>query len=136
MKPSVYLASHYSRKDEIKRAARDLEYVGVKVSSTWHREYLASDTSLSDPKVSKAYWRSAAKRDFKELESATHLVFLSLSPDVEFTRGAHCVEYGIALALRKHIIVVGPSQHIFCYLPGVKFFDSWKEAFPWLRENL
>ena len=134
MKNSVYLAAHYSRKHEVKRAARDLEYVNVKVSSTWHREHLAADSSLLDS--TSAYNRRSARRDLSELEKSTHLVFFSLHPDILFSRGGHCVEYGVALALHKKIIVIGPHQHVFCYLPGTKFFPSWLEAFPWLRENL
>jgi len=129
----VYLAGHYSRKVEIAAAARELEALGIKVTSTWFRESFAPNVCMKA--VSESFCRKTAKRDVRELTAATHFVLFTFEPDVKFTRGGHCVENGIAWGLCKTLAVVGPRQHIFHYLPGLRRFDSWGPACAWLERN-
>ena len=127
---SVYLASHYSRKEEIRAAVKDCESLGIKLTSTWHKERRSPTGSMKDD--SETFLRVTAKRDFRELKSASCLVLFSLDGDTLFTRGGHCVELGMALSLRKRIVLVGPRQNVFCYLPGIKKFKTWEKALYWL----
>lgn len=41
------------------------------------------------------------------------------------SRGGRHVEYGIALALEKAVIVVGPQENIFHLLPQVEHYPDW-----------
>ena len=129
-KIKVYIASHYSRKLEVMAAAYDLEKLGIQVVSTWHKERQNPNNSLKD--VSDTFKRYTAKRDIAELKSATHFVLFSLDPDALFTRGGHCVENGYALANNLPTLVVGPRQHIFHYMPGIKKVETWRQGIKWL----
>jgi hypothetical protein len=126
----IYLAAHYSRKEEIRQAAKDLEEAGIDVTSTWFKERTASKVSMND--VSETFCRTTAARDKDELDESTHFVLFSVHTDFKFTRGGHCWENGYADAKGLVRVVVGPRQHIFHYLPGTKRFDTWAEALAWL----
>ena len=129
----IYLAGHYSRKEEIKRASLDLKYVGIPVVSTWYFERIRPGVSMCE--LSETFLCHAARRDKAELRRATHFVLFSVGPDTCFTRGGHCWENGYAYALGLRVVIVGPRQHIFHYLPGHKRFDTWGQACAWLREE-
>ena len=130
----IYLAAHYSRKEEVKQAVQDLLAAKIEVTSTWVKERATPTVSMHD--VSETFCRTTAARDRDELDAATHFVLFSVDPDFKFTRGGHCWENGYADAKGLVRVVVGPRQHIFHYLPGTKRFDTWAEALPWLiKEN-
>ena len=129
----IYLAAHYSRKEEVKKAAKDLFDAGVEVVSTWFRERADPNTSMKD--VSETFCRTTAARDKEELDKATHFVLFTVDPDFKFSRGGHCWESGYADAKGLVRVVVGPRQHIFHYLPGTKRFDTWDEALSWLTKE-
>ena len=42
--------------------------------------------------------------------------------------GSRQVEFGMALALGKTVIVVGPMEHLFHRLPEVQVVETWKDA--------
>jgi nucleoside 2-deoxyribosyltransferase len=130
----VYLAAHYSRKDEIKAAAKELQEIGIKVMSTWFNERKTPNTSLTT--VSDTFRRTTAKRDVGEIRCSDYFVLFSLHPDTPFTRGGHVFENGYAVACGLRTLVVGPKQHIFHYLRGVKRVDTWKQGKRWLLREL
>ena len=41
------------------------------------------------------------------------------------TRGGRHAEFGIALALGKRVIVIGPRENVFHALPAVERYESW-----------
>jgi hypothetical protein len=43
-------------------------------------------------------------------------------------RGGRHVEFGLAVALNKRLIVVGYRENLFHWLPQVEFVSSWQEA--------
>jgi hypothetical protein len=129
----VYLAGHYSKKLEIKSASLDLKYVGIPVVSTWYFERKPPNVSMGE--VSETFRRYTARCDKAELRRATHFVLFSLGPDTYFTRGGHCWENGYADAMGLRVVIVGPRQHVFHYLRGRKRFDTWGQAFTWLKKE-
>jgi len=80
----------------------------------------------------ESFLRRNAKKDIGELTEANHFVMLSVDPDHLFKRGGSCVENGFAIAKGFPIIVIGPRQHIFHYLPGIKRVDTAGQALEWL----
>ena len=40
------------------------------------------------------------------------------------------------MGLGKPIVVVGWRENVFCHLPGVSFFPTWKEALASLSPTL
>ncbi len=54
------------------------------------------------------------------------------------SRGGRNVELGIALGRGKTVIVVGPYENIFTWLPEVRHYDTWDDclaAYPWPTQN-
>ncbi len=47
------------------------------------------------------------------------------------TRGGKNVECGIALALGKLLVTVGPRENVFSYLAS-RAFETWPECVAWL----
>ena len=130
----VYIGAYYTRKMEVVTAAYELESLGIQVVSTWHKEHQNPSTGLRD--CSESFLRRTAKRDRDELDKATHFVMLTLDPHAPFVRGGVCWENGYADGKGKRITIVGPRQHIFHYLSGVKEVETWDQAKAWLvKEN-
>jgi nucleoside 2-deoxyribosyltransferase len=123
---SIYLASHYSRKEEIKAVATALTQIGVVITSTWIHERAKSQSQLGD--VSRQSLRKNGNRDLKEIRKAEWLVLFSVSPTVKFTRGGSVYENGYAHGIGKKCFVVGPEQNIFhiLYKRKQKFSDFTK----------
>ena len=114
----VYLASHFSRKNEVRSAVSDLEAMGIEVVSTWHRERCAANSVLHPHHGST--WAKNAMKDLSELDQCTHFVLFSMGPSKKFSRGSHCWEAGYAFHKGARCLVVGKKQVIFHYLPGTK----------------
>lgn len=130
----VYLASHFSRKHEVRKAVADLEEMGIEVCSTWHREKFASNSVLH-PRHSRT-WKKNALNDEGELLDCTHFVLFSMGPRKKFSRGSHCWENGFAQATGATCVVVGERQLIFHYLPDNKVCRTWKSAKRFLKKEL
>lgn len=46
----------------------------------------------------------------------------------KISRGGRHVEFGMALAMDKRLVVVGPRENVFHLLPAVEQFDTWPLA--------
>ena len=64
----MYLASHYSRKEEIKAASLALKQLGVKITSTWIHEHSSPQSELNSG--SRKNLHRNGKRDLKEIREA------------------------------------------------------------------
>jgi crossover junction endodeoxyribonuclease RusA len=64
-----------------------------------------------------SHWGDFAADDFQDIKSCDLLIAFT-EADMH-PRGSRHVELGIALALGKKIIVVGPRENVFCCLPQV-----------------
>lgn len=66
--------------------------------------------------------------DVYDIKRADMLVFFSQDPKVPGVRGGRHVEFGIAHALGKTVVVVGPRENIFHYRKNVVQFNAWQYA--------
>jgi nucleoside 2-deoxyribosyltransferase len=129
----VYLASRYSTKEQMRVYASELEKSGIEVTSRWLKETHPSNIGglpadiLSDEEISQI-----ATIDLDDVRRADILVFFSVDPLVPVARGGRHVEFGYALGLGKPILVVGPRENIFHYLPQIKFVSNFQEALNFL----
>lgn len=125
---NVYLASRYSRREELLRHKTSLEELGYRVTSRW----LQGDHQISDDEMSDDARRQAkahfATEDWEDLLAADIVISFSEEPRSSNSRGGRHVEFGAALALGKTSIVVGPVENVFHLLEGVHRFDSFEEA--------
>ena len=59
------------------------------------------------------------------MEAADALIAFTERPRAELTRGGRHVEFGMALAWRKRVLVVGPRETVFHTLGQVEHFWKW-----------
>lgn len=119
----IYLAGMYSWRDKLKAHARELEELGFAVTSSWLRERKDPQVDLND--CSERFLREHAEADEADIRAADALVAFSVEPTEPTKRGGRHVEFGMASALEKLLIVCGPRENIFHYLEGVKQFDNF-----------
>ena len=119
----IYLAARYSRLNELKYYCTELENIGYTVTSRW----IKGNHQINDPNdiITQARF---AKEDYEDILASDLLISFTEPPrKLNNSRGGRHVEYGIALALKKKIIIIGYRENVFHYLN--EHYKSWKEAF-------
>jgi hypothetical protein len=122
----IYLAARYSRNDEMRGVRDVLEAFGHKVTSRWIDQHggnllesLVAEKLNGDPGGCSGY----ADADIEDL-SAADVVVSFTSADGGGKGGRH-IEFGLALGLGKHLVVVGPRENVFHTLPAVEWYPDW-----------
>jgi hypothetical protein len=108
-----YIASRYSRRNEMRLVAQRLIAKGLIVTSRWLSEDKPLQTQMGDD--SDEFYIETAKIDLEDIDAASHVLFFSEDPLIGTPRGGRHVEYGYALAKRKQIRVIGPKENVFHY---------------------
>ena len=111
----IYLAARYGRRAELQERADDL--TGHQVTARWLlglHEGLSKTVCASD--------------DMEDLAAAGTLILFGESPSTGYYSGGQMVEFGLALAQGKRIIICGPRENVFTYLPQVEQYDTWTEV--------
>jgi hypothetical protein len=149
----IYLAARYSRREELAEYRNQLQEAGHVVQARWlngehqiandgkpigeHGEALVEGTLRSGEHLSEheqteraaALRTSFAQDDWEDVNAAECVISFTEPPRSLANRGGRHVEYGIALANRARVIVVGYRENIFHWLPQVEFCETWEEAF-------
>lgn len=117
--------------------ANDLRTMGLECTSQWLQEKHASNTTLSEQiaDLHESGMREIATMDLDDVKRSDVIVFFSQSDQTPTFRGGRHVEFGYALARNKIIVVVGPKENIFHYLPQVKHFKTWSKALTCLEST-
>lgn len=152
----IYLAGRYSRRLELSSYRDQLTELGIRVTSRWlngahqlddqgHPLGDDAERMFEDGSPLVDHWRPKfATDDFDDVLAADTLIAFTEEPRSGHSRGGRHVELGIALAAGKRIIVVGPRENVFCWLPQVAQFDTWPlllavlssaGADPWRRDQ-
>lgn len=148
----IYLAARYSRRTELCEYRRQLALAGHTVQAQWldgeHQisnegtpigeqgeglvegklrpgERLPQD-EMSDRAA--ALRQKFARDDFRDVASCELLIAFTEPPRSSNSRGGRHVELGIALGQMKRVWIVGPRENIFCWLDGVRQFDTWGDC--------
>lgn len=102
----------------------DLRAAGHEVTARWvDGEHQASDDDLASPLT-----QQFAAEDRDDVMAAECVINFTEAPRTGPTRGGRHVEFGLALALGKRVIVVGHRENVFHALPEVEFFPTWPQA--------
>ena len=118
----IYLAARYSRMEELRGYADELVAAGHVITSRW---ILGGNGIPETAEVNMESQRFALE-DFRDLQVAGAAISWTEPPRVESTaRGGRHVEFGIALAMGKRLLVVGPRENLFHTMPNVYQFDRW-----------
>lgn len=122
----IYLAARYSRHPEMREIARVLSESGHIITSRW----INGGHELSKEGSTQAHFlerRIFAIDDYSDIISCDCCISFTEEPRTTLTRGGRHVEFGIALALDKVCIIVGPPENVFHCLPRVIILDSSEE---------
>jgi len=122
---NIYLASRFSRRDELVGNARDLQDRGFRVTSRWLTDpsHVASVAPECDDlgRNNRPFNHRLATEDLVDVRAADTLIYFSPGG----SRGGCHVEFGVALERNMRLIVIGQRDHVFSWLAGVEQYDTW-----------
>jgi hypothetical protein len=120
----IYLASRYSRLEEMQLVSQVLGSMGHEVTSRWIMGgHQISDRGLNEGAQETLRQRFAVE-DLEDVVAAECVISFTEEPRSSLTRGGRHVEFGLALGLGKRLIVVGPRENVFHCLPQVEVFPD------------
>jgi hypothetical protein len=145
----VYLAARYSRRVELCGYREELSEVGIAVTSNWldgprQRAIAGKVLGERDEAIIEAgggaleaieLRRLCAVQDTADVAAADTFVTFTEPPDASASRGGRHVEFGLALATHKRIVVIGPVENVFHALTEVERFDTWDDALAHLVQS-
>lgn len=119
-----YLAARYSRRLELVEHRAFIESKGGEVTSRWlDGNHQIADGDEADAKAARRF----AVEDVEDVLAADYLIAFTEEPRATSSRGGRHVELGLALGADKRVIVVGPRENVFTWLPGVRYYEQWDE---------
>lgn len=127
-----YLAARYSRRDEINKCAVDLRRLGHIVDCRWLADYTgdlkekADDMENSRDNIPDD-GRIFAEHDVLDIQNCNVIISFTEQPRSTYGRGGRHVEFGLAYAWHKSLVVIGPRENIFHWLTPVKGYRDWKQ---------
>lgn len=141
----IYLASRYSRREELCLYRAELEAMGHTVTSRWlngsHQidkagipigdkgEKLVEGDSRANSPEANALRTHFVTEDCADVEEADLVISFTEPPRSALeNRGGRHVEFGLALGLGKNVWVVGYRENLFHWLPQVAFFETWESC--------
>lgn len=137
----IYLASRYSRRLELCSYRARLRAMNYIVTSRWlDGAHQISDMGVplgddgevliesGDCERADALRTSFAVEDVEDVLRAEMFIGFTERPRSGHSRGGRHVELGIAIAMFKRILIVGPRENLFCYLPTIHHFDTFEAA--------
>lgn len=135
----VYIAAPYGLRHDLLENARRLSSLGHEITSRWLNEPSSNDYFVQylharrdglippDP-TSDSKLSTIALHDYQDLQRAD--VFLRFGPTAEHQSvgQGRFVETGMAFALGLEVVLVGPRESIFDYLPLVQVYETFEAA--------
>ena len=129
----VYIAARYDRFPEMRNVQTRLRNAGISCHCTWlNGQHAWEPTANKDEVPAEAV--EFAHEDLRDLHAADTLIAFTDRPEKPKSRGGRHVEFGIALAMQKRIIVVGPRENIFYCLPQVEQFSHFDGVIHHLKQ--
>ncbi len=113
----IYIASLYSRREEMVGYSDFLKDQGHEMTSRW--------VYGGEEGMSRAV---AAEMDVYDVMAADCCLSFTLPLGTMYKGGGRHTELGIALALRKLCLIVGEREQIFHHLPVIEQHDTLKSA--------
>lgn len=127
--------ARYSRHPEMQDVAFHLSSIGHNVTSRWiWGTHQATDEAIGTGTITE-FERRLAQEDIDDLTNADMCIGFS-EPLRTASRGGRHVEFGMALALGKILVVVGGYEHVFHALPQVRHVKDTKALFAAIRSGL
>ncbi|PKN20407.1 MAG: hypothetical protein CVU71_01045 [Deltaproteobacteria bacterium HGW-Deltaproteobacteria-6] len=122
----IYLASRYIRIEEMRKVADTLRNVGHEITSRWiNGNHQISDDGLSAEAKEEERSRFATE-DYCDLTAADCCINFTEKPRSTNSRGGRHVEFGMAVQAGIRLIVVGPRENVFHYLPFIEWYPDFQ----------
>lgn len=115
-KPSIYIASLYSRREEMLENANKLIAAGFSVTARW---VSGGEDGLDNEAV--------AELDIDDVIDADMVLSFTLPYGTMFKGGGRHVEFGVGVGLGKELAIVGERECVFHWLPEVKQYNTLDE---------
>jgi hypothetical protein len=119
----IYLAAPFTAQDTMRGVRDVLTSIGHEVTSQW-LDFVGDGIPVSEINDHPEQSMGHAITDVGDIARSD--MFVEFTQYGSSTTGGHHVELGIALAMQKRVIVVGPRENIFQTLPEVEWFDGWR----------
>ncbi len=122
----IYLAARYSRREELVGYAEELRAAGHIITSRWLRgrhEHKGPEALM--PLEHRELW---ALENNEDILSSDCVVSFTEPEDSPYGRGGRHVEFGLALATGRRLVVVGHRENIFHCVRSVIYCPTWEEA--------
>jgi hypothetical protein len=120
-----HLAARYARRVELCGYRDRLLSIGDTVTSRW-----------LDFRKMPSWSYGIAREDCEDLMAADAVIIFTEIPNKVLATGGRHVEFGLALAQGKRVIVVGPRENVFHHLlPDSQIFATWNKAFATIRRQ-
>lgn len=121
----VHLAARYSRREELCLYRADLARLGYFVTSRWlDGSHEVGGDGLS-VEAARADHERFAREDWEDVTTADVVISFTEPPRSKPGRGGRHVEFGVAMALGKLCVIIGPRENVFHCLPGIVHHDDW-----------
>jgi len=122
----IYLAARYDRRHEMREVAVHLQRLGHEIGSRWIWSDIADDSGGETE--ASLFLEKIALEDMKDLLQSEAIISFTEAPSaIGAVRGGRHVEFGMAAAWGKRLIVVGPRENIFHHLHDVEVFGNLDE---------
>jgi len=141
---NVYLGGRYELRDALRRYAEELFPQGVGCTASWLWGTSGLPLPVGAPSVMELgpefdyLKRGWGRQDAYDVARANSVVIFTEGLSGTRRGGAH-VEFGIALGLGKHLVLVGDRLNVFHHHPEVEQVATWEEGrraiLAALREN-
>ena len=121
----IYLAAAYQRKLEMRGVRSVLQAMGHEITATWIDDENDSDgMSWGQLQLPEDVVRgsAAAQLDLADILRSNMMISFT---DAQLARGGRHVEFGVAYAWKKRMVVCGPREHVFHALPFVDHYPDW-----------
>ena len=98
----------------------------LKVNSRWLEEKANPNSSIHDFEPSG--YLGPAIDDVEDIRACDAFVLFSIDGEIATKRGGRHWETGFAYGIGKSVIVCGPKENIFHFLPDVKVCATFEET--------
>lgn len=128
----IYIAGRYGRRIEFMKYAAELLQLGYNVTSRWifgSHELVDDEFNDADDPRRIEIGRRFAVEDEIDLHRADTVISFTEEPGAKKgrARGGRHVEFGIAHALKKKLILIGQRENVFHCLDTVEQFKTWTD---------
>lgn len=133
----IYLAGRYSIRDQLKEYRDTLRMNGHEVTSRWldfeddNPDAFPPDDGTASSHAAPELRQMVAQMDVDDVKDADAIMLFTSELG---RRGGMFVEWGIAIALDKVLVLIGPEINVFQHYPGTLQYNSFEEALDFVED--